>query len=914
MTVSTDLIAPIRCHLEQGTSPDRAVAFQRMPHFCRKFFKLETLIELLRKEAPVLRSGGVFELVRDEVVRRLLITADRGRWRATALEILRLNDISDVALLRFMEQHYHARNADFAISEGKYLQGLQEVYMASSTLRGPVYDALAWFAALPDPPRNQRFRVLFSNQAYHSHFPTVFIPGVCVSFSLSNANCTEPFARYDIDRLGPSFRRAAEEAEIKAYEICGKTFGPGRHRRVRIEDNLEDLSVLDGTSGYLAFLMVHVCLMKGVPLSPYVGFTGAFRDFQRLGTVTDLPQKVAAAIDAGMRVLFVPRGNLTVSAEDIEAGGILRIVYYDEYTGVERVAENIVEQLLALQAELTPVLPSAPDSDVEPPASVSVRADRALPAEPVPIAEPRKLFKSAQLGCFIECGGYDGLQSPAKMSVFNSEDACFVTIFPSKRRVYRFDSFGALYEKFRSDAIPLCIAWNQDRCEYLISFNDYRIRRFNAQLAATGSLPVPIEPRVLVSAGDDVYVSDLSDSVIHLSIHGGVQEQIALPGNVCHLAYSDARRSLIASTGKCVVGLGSDLRVLWKIDHFANRSTVAATPSGELWIALSSGHLWRLGRDNQKLVDVSIPPSTRSLAAIEGAVVLGTLQGQLVLYDKLGSEIGAGDLQTTLYHVDATEGDMLALSTAKGPTVVKPLLDVTLRTRDQAIREQAMAYLLEWERAAQSRSMLHRVLKEQLRRIDLTRWQEVCALQSQFAQRKMLQPALYDKIETALRFIDPRKADRICAKTTPVIIDGSNVSRYHWNNGREGKKRARLAAILRMKEKLAHWTNPVYYPLIIVIDASERHYTDDLACLKRMIDEGEILECPSRREADVLILNLVRDHEWQDCRIVSNDRKLFNAHAEMFPGIDRRWYEKVRMAFTINPATHEVYFPERSSG
>jgi hypothetical protein len=230
------------------------------------------------------------------------------------------------------------------------------------------------------------------------------------------------------------------------------------------------------------------------------------------------------------------------------------------------------------------------------------------------------------------------------------------------------------------------------------------------------------------------------------------------------------------------------------------------------------------------------------------------------------------------------------------------------------VREQALATLLEWEQAAQSGTTLHRVLKEQIRQLDLACWQEVCALQSQFAQRRVLQPALYEKIETALRFVDPRKAARICTKTKPVIIDGSNVSRHHWNNERKEKKHARLAAILRLREKLAGQTNPVLYPLIVVVDVSERHYTDDLASLKRMIDEGEILETPSAREADALILNLVRANGWQnDCCIVSNDRKLFDDHADMLPGTDRRWYARVRMAFTINPRTLEVYLPERST-
>jgi hypothetical protein len=463
--------------------------------------------------------------------------------------------------------------------------------------------------------------------------------------------------------------------------------------------------------------------------------------------------------------------------------------------------------------------------------------------------------------------------------------------------------------------MPLCIAWNEERCEYLIGFNDCRIRRFNARLEAVGSLPVPdqFEPRLLVCGGGHVYVSDLGERIVRLGVQGDVQHQVALPGKICHLAYAEVRRCLIASTANRLIGLDPDLRTIWSVDHFATQSTVATSASGDVWIALSSGHLWRLGSDNRKLVDVPIPPHVRTLAALEGAVAVGILQGQILLYDTLGRKVGGDDLQTALYHACATEGDLLVLSTAKGPTVVKPLPELTLRTREQAVREQALSSLLEWELAGQSGAALHRVLKEQMRQLDLTRWQEVCALQLQFAQRRVLQPALYDKIETALRFVDPRKATRICAKTKPVIIDGSNVSRHHWNNERKGKKQARLAAILRLREKLAGETNPVFYPLIVVVDVTERHHTDDLASLKRMIDEGEILETPSAREADALILNLVRANGWLDCQIVSNDRRLFDAHAEMLPGTDRRWYERVRMAFTINPRTHEVYFPERST-
>lgn len=915
MRAVADLVAPLREHLERNTSPDLAVAFQLKPHFCRKFFTLEKLIDLLQKEAPILSGSNLFELLRDEVVRRLLIVGDRARWRSTFLNLLRSDGISDPILGCFAERYFEARNIDdFAASEGRYLRALQEAYEADSPLRGPIYDALAWLAALPEQSTGNRFRVLFSSESHHRLFPEIFASGICVSFSFTRANSTEPFARYDVDRIGNNFRRAAEEAEIKAYEVCGKTFGAAKHRRVRIEDNLEDLSVLDGTSGYLSFLMVHLCLMKGITVSPYVGFTGSFKDFQRLDTVADLPQKMEAAINAGMRVLFVPRGNyasISKAQQDVDA--LLRVEPYDEHMSIDRVAEHLADRLLSLQAELTPIVSATTIVEDKSESPVSVPVDHSH-EEPAPLAEPRRLFRAAKLSCFIECGGHDGLQSPAKMSVFNSEDDCFVAIFPGKKRVYRFDSFGALCDKFRSDARPLCIAWNEDRSEYVIGFDDNRIRHFNSRLEPVGTFPSPeqVEPRLLTCGGGYVYVCDLSERIVRIDSDGNVECQVDLDGKICHLAYSDARQSLIVSMTGSIVGLDLALRTVWKLDHFAPQSVVAAASSGDLWVALSSGHLWRVNADNQKIVDVIVPPHIQTVASLDQAVALGTLQGEMLLFDMLGQKVGGDDLKTTLYHVSSTEGDILVLSTASGPTVVKPQAELFLRTRERGARERAMETLLEWERSAQSGGSLHRLLKEHLRRLDLTHWQEVYALQSQFLQRRALQPALYEKIETALRFIDSRKAARVCEKTKPVIIDGSNVSRHHWGNNQKKKRRARLAAILRLREKLASDVNPVLYPMIIVVDVTERHHTDDLASLKRMIEDGEILETPSSREADALIFNLVKSNNWLDCCIVSNDRRMFDAHAEMLPNADRDWYDRVRMAFTINPRTNEVYFPERS--
>jgi hypothetical protein len=99
---------------------------------------------------------------------------------------------------------------------------------------------------------------------------------------------------------------------------------------------------------------------------------------------------------------------------------------------------------------------------------------------------------------------------------------------------------------------------------------------------------------------------------------------------------------------------------------------------------------------------------------------------------------------------------------------------------------------------------------------------------------------------------------------------------------------------------------------VIVVDVTERHTCDDPAALKRMIGQGEVLETPSKREADALIFTLVQTHDWSDCQIVTNDNRMFEAHAHVLPGKGLEWYREVRRAFAIHQNTGEVYFPPRS--
>ena len=75
---------------------------------------------------------------------------------------------------------------------------------------------------------------------------------------------------------------------------------------------------------------------------------------------------------------------------------------------------------------------------------------------------------------------------------------------------------------------------------------------------------------------------------------------------------------------------------------------------------------------------------------------------------------------------------------------------------------------------------------------------------------------------------------------------------------------------------------------------------------------SEILETPSKREADAIIFTLVKTHDWSDCQIVTNDTRMFEAHAHVLPDKNIEWYRGVQRPFSIHHNTGEAYFPPRS--
>jgi hypothetical protein len=544
MAAELQPVAVLRKHLERATTPDLAVAFQRMPEFCRRFFRLERLLELFLKEQQILRATPALEALRNETVRRLLITADRGSWRPRFLELLTAGGAEGDPLQAFVSEQYHPRTGGrFAQAEGEYLDRLRATLDAHTRFADPVYDALTWLGAAPGGDPAPSFRILFANADLHRQFQQVMVPGLCVGFSFAPANSSEPFARCDVERLGTSFRRAAVYAEIKAYEVCGKEFGTSKHRRIRIDDNLEGLDLLDGASGYLTLLMAHVCLLRGEGLSRYVGFTGAHQDFLRIAAVQGLPEKIQTAIDSGLRVLFVPKSN----ADALGAVGrppeeILRLVPYDERLNLTELTESILGELRGIKATLIPDLGG---SSISPPAGGPGRPvtqpleARAASAEP--LHEPKKLFST--LRTFSEFGGYRAEDFPPRLSIFNPADDSVVSLFPGKRRLYRFDTLGALCEKRKSEAIPLAALWSEEQQEYVIGFADGHVQRYDRSLNPTRGfrLPAGIEPRVLSSDGERLFVADRrSPHVVGVTLSGRVLDCRTLSGKISQLAFSDS--------------------------------------------------------------------------------------------------------------------------------------------------------------------------------------------------------------------------------------------------------------------------------------------------------------------------------------------------------------------------------------
>ena len=360
MAETTNTVERLDPHLKNHTTATLYGACVTAPQFCRKQFTLETLIGVIGRDWRNLDTAGTLELLRDEVVFRLLITADRASARDMLLELLRNDPFADPAVHRFVTESYKPRSLTaFAMEEGKYLHAMRAAYREMSPLRTPLAAALAWFGVMPGQTPPHAFRVLFSNRPLRTRYGDVILPGLCLPFSFKGINGVQPFDGDDQQRLGDDFVRSARDAEVEAHRIRGQSFGSRKHRQVAIEVSYEDASFLEGSSGYLAFLMAHFCMLEGIALSPYVGFTGARKEMGQLDRVVDLPQKLAAAVHAGMHLVFVPARDYSMLSVPQQQGlGLIRVLPFDDQGHIDLIARKLLDQLRARQAELSGTIPS----------------------------------------------------------------------------------------------------------------------------------------------------------------------------------------------------------------------------------------------------------------------------------------------------------------------------------------------------------------------------------------------------------------------------------------------------------------------------------------------------------------------------------------------------------------------------
>lgn len=526
-----------------------------------------------------------------------------------------------------------------------------------------------------------------------------------------------------------------------------------------------------------------------------------------------------------------------------------------------------------------------------------------------------KLFPN-RLTAFLEVFGSAQAQTPAAAAAFADDRDGFVVLYPERRRLYRYDVLGGLTRKTTTDSAgpqtPVSVAWSDEPAGFLVGFDTGRVWRFTPDLEAVrehSTVSDGLVPRHLAAAGPARYAAD-GTVVIRFGAAGPAR--VELPGPIGRLLYAEPIDLLLAALPGRVVALTRALDRAWEVAHPGGPAVVGCGPDGDVWMALSTGRLWRLtGADRTRAGDAATAPEPTGLVVLEGAVVVGGRGGRLVVHDPTGRPLGGDDLLTAVNGLAAGGGNCLVAATDRGPSVLQPHPDLLRRAAGDA--REAARTVDDWVRRWAGGDREARTHRPLLDAVDLADWPRVLALQAAFRDRAQADTAARQLV-SRLRALDPNKADYLfpTKPTRPVFIDGSNVARSHWQGPPNPAQRSRLAALLAVRDKLAEYRNPTLYPVITVVDSTERHRSDMPDRLVQLIGDGVIEETPTKREADALILNRIRDRRWYDCQIVTNDKRLYEAHAEMLPDAPRGWYERVRWAFRVDPRTNEVTIVERS--
>lgn len=954
-------IEHVQEHLLRGSVAELAVACKLEPIFCRKHFRLEKLLAVVRGVPRLLAPGGdrrnsVLAELRDEIIFRLLITADRESQRDLFLSLVSEELFADPALSRFVTSHYWPRNlSKFAESESAYLNALLQLHGLSTVVERAIGQALAWLGALPGSSRRQTTRVLFSNAELCSRFPGLLVSGRCLTFSFKSKRATNAFSHEDQTRVSSQFTAAAHAAEVEAQDILNRDQSQSpllKHLQLTIESDDKDASFLDGASGYLAFLMAHRCRLQSQPLSPYVGLTGAKPVNELLGLVDHLPQKIQAARDAGLMTLLVPRSAFEgLTVDERQSGAGLKIETFDDRQAIKLVADELSARFEEWQPQLTMTLSHSVQRHLEAAhgsssssegrdVSVSERpvalvakdvaavAESAIPPLPTRPAAPsavallpvrpfRLKYAGNSLKSFREYGSDEELGTRASLSVFTSDGHRFLTAFPDAGRLFLFDADEGLLVKRRTGEgdIPVGLCWCEPLAEFLIGLSTGVIHRCNFLLEPESSfrLSAGFVPRHMIYAAGALFVSDGEFRLARV-LPGGVPEEFQFPERILQLGFSEGHDRLLISFPGRVVAFQRTGQPDWQIEHQSPSAIFACAPNGEIWLSLSTGRLQRRSAEGQQvLVDVALPSVAQSLVVLDRLAVVGFAKGELGLFDLRGRELGRDRLGVGLSHLVAGAADLLVASTDTGVSVLTP--NATLVTasagQDSEAIDRATRTLMGWEQDLKSGRAIASAVRGFVKELNLVEWPFVIAFQEAYRQREQISPAECFRIREFMERQDARKAACLCRKTRPVIVDGTNVARDHWHD-RKGLP-SRLAAILRMRAKLEEEQNPVLFPIIVVVDNNEKRLSDDQPELLRLISNGEILAATANREADALILTLVKQHNWMtNCEIVSNDKGLLEAHREMLPEADRAWYENVRRAFTIDPKNLIIQFISRS--
>lgn len=948
--------------LRAGSEATLLSACRVQPMLCRKYLTLEKLIAVTCCDRWSARGDlaedQVWRNLREEIVFRLLIQADRARHRDQFLSLLQTPLFDDAALRTFVQELYFPRDLqNFAVSETRYLRGLRLVYRQRQALETGVGQALAWLGAIPRASRRP-VRVLFANAELAARYPRSLLAGRCLSFSFKSKSGTRAFGPDDLGRFSPSFTSAAEHAEVDACEIQEEgQYGSRKHVQLTIESPDNDALQLEGSSGYLAFLMAHLCRKRGYDMSPYVGLTGSRPENGLLGPVDHLPHKLAAARDAGLFLVFVPQQAFAGMScgqqrEFMDASG-LRVIPFDHQKDIRDVARELLAELTARRDEIVLNLdeaeePSAANvpfqTTTEPPPTITATTNGSTviataPREifmptrlspfmatvadlPTPVShQPVKLLEDfvprygmTGINCFRELGSYGRINSPARLVAFNSDEDRVLIAFPEALRLYVFHPDDGLLDKCRVDDQPTAIGWCGVTSQFLIALRNGAVHRCTQRLESRGVFRFQpgFVPKQLLCVAETIYATDGDRTLAQVAPNQAPAYQ-SFPERILQISYSEAHDRILIVLPQWIVAYDRQGRPDWQVHYGAASAVLACAGNGELWLADTSGRICRLAASDRRVLnEFAAPFPVQSLVVLDRLVVVGSSRGELALFDLHGRELGRDELKTELCQLCVGAADRLVAGTGQGITVLTPNPIRAAQVTDTTSVDRSLNTLRNWEQELQSGNAISDAIKRFLQNVDLNDWKEVVAFQHAFLQRENIHPQWTYRIRELMDRHDARKGACLCRKTRPVFVDGSNISRFHWNGSKDPQRKGKLAAILRMNSRLASEKHPVLFPIITVIDENERRYSDDRNELTRLIAEGVILETPSHREADALILNYVRQYNWMDCEIVSNDKRMLDAHAEMLPDADRDWYTRVRRSFALNPKTLEITFVPRS--